>query len=363
MKAKAAVLHEKGAPFKVEYVDIAEPKENEVLVKVVASGICHTDEVGRSLGYAVIPAVLGHEGSGIVEKVGSNVKDIEPGDHVVLTYSHCGECKFCVVKKPYACDDFNVMNFSGKMVDGTSRITQEETEINNFFGQSSFSTYAVVDYHSAIKVDKDVDLKLLGPLGCGYQTGAGAVLGHMNAQKGGTLVVTGMGAVGFGGLMAGIVAGCKNVIAVGGTPDKLKIALEIGATHVINRKEVANITEEIKKISEAGADYILDTSGSPELIDAGLKALGMLGHLTMVGLTPDITISPGAMMGSSQSVSSITEGCVDPHTFIPEMVSYVKDGRFPIEKLSTFYELEEINKAFEDQEKGRVIKPILVMPE
>jgi len=361
MKIKAAVVYEKGGPFIIEELDLDGPKENEVLVKIAATGVCHTDEAGRSHGYAQMPVVLGHEGAGIVEKVGPNVKNLAPGDHVVITYAACGTCSNCLAGKPYACPKNGILQMGGKMLDGTSRISKDGKEINNFFGQSSFATYVVAGTPGVIKVDKDADLKLLGALGCGYQTGAGAVMSHMNAQKGGTLAVLGCGPVGFGGLMGGIIAGCKNVIAVGGTPDKLKLALEIGATHVINRKETPDFAEEIKNINSTGADYILDTTGSPEMIAMGFKALATLGHLTLIAITPDITIPTIPMILSSQTISGNTEGCVDPHKFIPELVSYVKDGRFPIERLATYYKLDEIGKAFEDQGSGKAIKPIIMM--
>jgi aryl-alcohol dehydrogenase len=362
MEIKAAVVYESGGPFKVENVQMDEPKKDEVVVKIVAAGVCHTDEAGRSFGMGVMPVILGHEGAGIVEKVGEGVTDISVGDHVILTYAHCGECRFCNDGKAFVCDSFVSLNTFGKMADGSGRLRVGDKEINNFFGQSSFATHAILDKHGVIKVDKDVDLKYLGPLGCGFQTGMGAVLGFMNAQKGGALAVFGCGAVGFGGIIGGLVAGCKTVIAVGGTPDKLKIAEEIGATHTINRRECPDIAAKIKEITGEGVDYALDTSGNADMIGSAIGSLGRLGHLTLVGLTPDITVPAMAMMTGTQSLSAICEGGVDPHVFIPQMVSYVKDGRFPIQKLCTFYPLDEIGQALKDQESGKTIKPIIVMP-
>lgn len=362
MKAKAAVLYELGKPFQIEFVELSEPKENEVLVKIVASGICHSDEVGRNL-MAPIPAVLGHEGSGIVEKIGANVKGIEEGDHVVLTYASCGECKYCIVKKPYVCDDFNALNTGGKMKDGTSRISQDGKEINNWFGQSSFATYAVASIHNIIKVDKDVDIALLGPLGCGFQTGAGSILGYLDVKPDTSIAIFGIGAVGFAALMAAKIAGCKTIIAVGGNPDKLNLAKELGATHTINRKKVSDIAEEIKKITGRGVEYAFDTSGAEGLIKEGIKSLGPLGKMALVGATfGDIPINPISMMGGSHSIAAITEGCVDPYEFIPRMVKYYKEGRFPFDRLVKFYEFNEIEQAFKDSASGLTIKPIIKMP-
>jgi aryl-alcohol dehydrogenase len=361
MKAKAAVLHETGKALQIEFVDIAEPKENEVLVKIVATGICHSDEAGR-MGYAKIPAILGHEGSGIVEQVGGNVTSIKKGDHVVLALATCGECRYCAAEQPFSCIEQRKLNFGGTMRDGTYRITQDGEGINNYFGQSSFATYAVVDIHSVIKVDKDVDLSILGPLGCGFETGAGTVLGYLNAKPGTSIAVFGCGSVGFAAILAAKIAGCKNIIAVGGTPDKLKLALEMGATHIINRKETPDIVSEIRQITGDGVEYSIDTTAQPDIIMTGIKSMAAMGTMVLLGLGPDITFNPSLIMGRSQAVAATSIGCVNPQDFIPKMISYYKEGRFPFDKLITFYELEDIEKAFHDSEKGLVVKPVIKMP-
>jgi aryl-alcohol dehydrogenase len=184
MEIKAAVVYEQGGPFKVETVRMDEPEKNEVVVKIVAAGVCHTDEAGRSYGMGVPPIILGHEGAGIVEKVGKDVTDISVGDHVVLTYAHCGECRFCADGKAFVCDDFTSLNTGGNMADGSGRLHIGDTKINNFFGQSSFATHAILDRHGVIKVDKDVELKYLGPLGCGFPDRHGGRLGLHEREKG-----------------------------------------------------------------------------------------------------------------------------------------------------------------------------------
>jgi aryl-alcohol dehydrogenase len=361
MKATAAVVHEAGKSFEIEYVELAEPKADEVLVKVIASGVCHTDEVGRLGAMVPLPAVLGHEGAGIVEKTGANVKGVQQGDHVVLTYASCGECSPCAEKKPYICVDFTALNCGGKMKDGTSRISRDGNELNNFFGQSSFATYAVVNVNNIVRVDKDVDISLLGPLGCGVQTGAGTVLGYLNAQPGTSIAVYGIGAVGLSAIMGAKVAGCKTIIAVGGTPEKLKLALTVGATHTVNRREVEDVGAEVKKLSGGGTDYSVDTSGAPEMMLHSLHGLKDEGQAAWVAIGPALELNP-MDLASNKSVGYVVEGGLDPQKFITDMVSYYKAGNFPIDKIITFYELKDIDQAFADSHDGKVVKPVIRMP-
>ncbi|MDD3414908.1 MAG: NAD(P)-dependent alcohol dehydrogenase [Lachnospiraceae bacterium] len=361
METTAALVTKVKNNFEIVGITLNEPKANEIQVRIVASGICHTDEAGRT-GVAHFPVVLGHEGAGIVEKVGNAVEDFNIGDHVVLTIPSCGECEYCKSKKAFACKKNEELIFGGKMKDGTTRISFRRGTVNHFFGQSSFSKYVIVDARSAVKVDKDVELSLLGPLGCGFQTGAGTVLGFLKAQKGSSIVVFGCGAVGFSAIMAAKIAGCSQIIAVGGNDDKLQLAKELGATHIVNRKNTKDISAVIRKMTGA-LNYALDTSGAPEMIDVAIKSLDKLGHLVLVGMGSEITINPVELMVDSISISAIAEGCVNPYEFIPQLVSFYKQGIFPIDKLVTYYEFDQINKAFEDLRNGAVIKPILKISE
>lgn len=193
MKIKAAVVHRKDEPFQIEEVDLAEPKYGELLVKITASGVCHTDEVAQHQMIPVpLPAVFGHEGCGIVEKAGEGVTDFKKGDRVCFSFGYCGKCENCMTSHQHACEHFNEINFGGVMPDGTKRLSQNGKEISTFFGQSSFATYSVVHQNSVIKVEDDgIDLAFLGPLGCGIQTGAGAVLNRLRPEFGTSLAVFG----------------------------------------------------------------------------------------------------------------------------------------------------------------------------
>lgn len=363
MIIKAAVTHNPGADFKMEEVDLKGPKQDEVLVKIVSCGVCHTDAAAKYQHIPVqLPAVLGHEGAGIVQEVGDGVKGIKKGDHVALSFSSCGVCENCLTGRPYVCKDFNLLNFGGIMNDGTKRLSQGDKEISTFFGQSSFATYATVNERNIVVVDKDVDLALLGPLGCGFQTGAGTVLNGLKPEAGSSLVVFGMGSVGFTAVMGAKIAGCEKIIVVGGNTDKLKMAKEFGATHTINYKETNDVVDEIKRITEGGADYTLDTTGVPAIINQAMYALKVLGTCAIVGVAGDVTLNiQNALMGEGKTMKGFIEGNSIPKLFIPRLIQYYKEGRFPIDRLITKYKFEDINQAFEDSHSGRTIKPVLIM--
>lgn len=363
MKIKAAVTHTKGSKFLIEEVNLDGPKDDEVLVKIVSCGVCHTDAVSRDQLIPVpLPAVLGHEGSGIVEEVGKGVKGIKTGDHVVLSFSSCGRCKNCLTGKPYVCNEFNLLNFGGILNDGTKRLSQGEQKISTFFGQSSFATYATVNERNVVVVDKDVDLEIIGPLGCGFQTGAGTVLNGLKPEVGSSLVVFGMGSVGLTAVMGANIAGCKKIIAVGGNKDKLEMAKSFGATDTINYKEVDDVVKKIKEITEGGADYTVETTAVPSIVNQAMYALKVLGTCAIVGATGDVTLNiQNALMAEGKTMKGFIEGNSIPQLFIPELIKYYKEGRFPIDKLVTKYKFEDINKAFEDSHKGVTIKPVLIM--
>jgi aryl-alcohol dehydrogenase len=359
MKIKAAVTHGQGEDFKIEEVELAEPKANEVLIKIVASGVCHTDAVARDLGLTPYPVVLGHEGSGIVEKVGAGVKTIEPGDHVVLSFASCGHCENCLTGHPTVCTEFNDLNFGGKMEDETHRLHKHDHELSTFFGQSSFGTYAVANERNVVKVDKDVDLALLGPLGCGIQTGSGTVLNRLKPDFGTSIAVYGTGAVGLSGIMAAKITGCRHIIAIDIHDSRLEKAKELGATHVINSKN-EDVVERIKEITNGGVHYGLETTGVPVVVRQGLRALRPLGTLAIVGVTPEMEINVHEeIMAEGKTMVGVIEGDAVPQLFIPQLVDYYKNGMFPFDKLVEFYDFSDINQAFEDSKKGLAIKPIV----
>lgn len=363
MLVQAAVTHSKGGEFKIEDVRLDAPRKGEILVRVVASGICHTDLGVRDQYKPLpLPAVLGHEGSGVVESVGEGVASVQPGDHVVVSFVSCGECKNCTADKPYACERFYKLNFTGIMPDGTQRIYQGDQQLSTFFGQSSFATYAVVSERSVVKVDKAVPLELLGPLGCGIQTGAGTVLNRLKPESGSSFAVFGCGTVGLSALLAAKSIGCSVIIGVDLHDKRLELAMELGATHTINAKE-ANPVEEILKITGEGVKYVIDTSGNPNVLRQSVDSLAQLGTVAHVGgakLGTEVKLDMQHLL-FERTVTGVIEGNSVPQTFIPQLIELYKAGKFPFDKLIKRYDFANINQAVHDMESGETIKPVIVI--
>ena len=359
MRIEAAVTRAQGAAFSIESVTLSAPGPNEVLIRVVATGVCHTDAVGRELAVSPYPIVLGHEGSGVVEQVGDNVGGLAPGDHVVMSFAHCGHCENCLTGHPTVCATFNELNFGGRMEDGTARLHQGDVALSTFFGQSSFATHAVAHERNVVKVDKDVDLALLGPLGCGIQTGAGTVLNRLKPAFGSSIAIYGCGAVGLSAVMAAKIAGCPRIFAVDVHDNRLDLARELGATHALNGRKV-DVVEEIKAASGGGTHHAVETTGAPPVVRQCLNALRPLGVAAIVGVTPKMEIDVhNDLMAEGKSMVGVIEGDSVPRVFIPRLVEFYKAGKFPFDRLVRFYEFADIAQAFEDSSSGATVKPVL----
>lgn len=355
MKIKAAVTPKTGQPFEINEINLPELGSKDVLIKVVASGICHTDVSGRDTGMVDPPAVLGHEGAGIVEEVGSGVTDLQKGDHVVVSFASCGECDNCSSGHPAHCRYYGDLNLNSHIDQDTNTLT------SRFFGQSSFATYSLVNQRNVVKIDKDMDLALAAPLGCGLQTGASSVLKVLKPEPGSSIAVYGVGAVGLSGIMAAKIAGCENIIAVDLHENRLKLAEELGATaSIISGKDV-DIAEKIKEITGGGVQHALDTTGVDAVVAQAIAAMDTFGKLATVVTDFNLSIPLEVLALRGASIVGTSQGDADPQTFIPEMISYYKEGKFPYDRMVKFYEFDEINKAFEESEGGSVIKPVLKM--
>jgi aryl-alcohol dehydrogenase len=367
-KIKAAVVRQKGGPFQIEDLMQDEPHVDEVLVRVIATGMCHTDMVARDQLYDVpLPIVLGHEGSGIVEEIGASVKKVAVGDHVVLTYMWCGHCKPCLHGDLTYCNNFYMLNFGGVREDGSTSTYKSDDQLepihDHFFGQSSFGTFALVNERNVIKVPKDAPLELLGPLGCGIQTGAGAVMNALKVTPGSSFVAFGGGAVGLSAIMAARVAGATVIIAADIVPSRLALAMELGATHTVNSRETDPV-EAVRKITDGGADFTLESSGRPSVLRQAIDALSVRGTCGIVGapaLGTEASFDVNGVMTTGKRIIGIVEGDSKPDLFIPALVELYTQGRFPFDKLVKFYALDQINQAAEDSEKGITIKPIIRM--
>jgi aryl-alcohol dehydrogenase len=365
MRIQAAIAEKTSQPLVIEDVELDEPRHDEVLVRLVATGICRTDaHVWHQQIPAPLPIVLGHEGAGIVERVGSHVTTLQPGDRVVLSYHACGHCPRCRAGHPAYCDNAIVANFSGARLDGTRGLHRIASNASDgavgghFFGQSSFATYALATKRNAVKIEADgVPLELLGPLGCGLQTGAGAVLNSLGVTTGSSLAVLGTGAVGLAAVMAGHAVGTATVIAVDVNPARLSLAAEIGATHTVDARD-ADVAAEILRIT-GGVDRVLDTTGRADMLRYAVESLAPMGQAGLVaGGAPELTV-PAAPLALGKSVRGIVQGDAVSQLFIPQLVALYQAGRFPLDRLATFFEFADINDAFDAAERGDVVKPIL----
>ncbi|GEO65654.1 NAD(P)-dependent alcohol dehydrogenase [Levilactobacillus spicheri] len=360
MKIKTAYADGQSDQLKITAAELDAPQANEVLVKMVATGICHTDVAGRDGATTPLPVALGHEGAGIVERVGDSVVGLVPGDHVVLSFSYCGHCANCLSGHPGLCTRFNDLNFGGHNYDGSHRLHLPDGQpLSTFFGQSSFSTYTVVDQHGVVKVPKDLDLKMLAPLGCGVQTGAGTVLNYLKPQFGESLVVFGTGTVGLAAMMAAKIAGVDHIVAVDIFDNRLALAHELGATETINSK-TTDLATALQAILPAGADYTIDTTGVAPVVKSAVHALKPGGQCVAVGIGGDITFNlMDDLLAEAKSLAGVVEGDAIPQLFIPQLVTYYRQGRFPFDKLIKFFAFDDINAGFAASKDGSVLKPVV----
>jgi aryl-alcohol dehydrogenase len=363
---KAAVIREKGDLFRMEELQLQAPNADEVLVRVVASGVCHTDLIVRDQYFPCpLPMVLGHEGSGVVEMIGQDVTEFSVGDHVVMSYLSCGHCEPCCKGEATYCSHTFELNFGGSRLDGSvsTKDMHGKKVHDHFFGQSSFATYSIANRRNLVKVDKNLPLELLGPLGCGIQTGAGSVLNVLQPKAGSSFAVFGSGAVGLSALMAAKVTGATTIIAVDITPSRLELAKELGATHVINSLEIDPV-KEIRRITGGGANNTLETSGIPAVLRQAIDALSTRGTCAFVGAPPagtEASFDVNAVMTQGRIIRGVIEGDSIPSIFIPQLLELYSAGRFPFDKLVRFYAFDDINQAVADATNGSCIKPILRM--
>jgi aryl-alcohol dehydrogenase len=367
-RATSAVVREPGGPFLLEQVELSGPRPDEVLVDIVASGMCHTDLLVRDSRPAVLPAVVGHEGAGVVRETGSEVHGLAPGDKVVLSFPSCGSCVRCRTGRSAYCDTIAALKFRCARPDGSVATTDASGRPvgDHFFGQSSFSTVAVASARSVVKVPADVDLRIAGPLACGVQTGAGTVLDVLRVSPGSSVAVFGAGSVGLCAIMAARLAGATTIVAVNRRASRLALAAEFGATHLVSPLD-ADPVEAIREATGGrGVQYSLETTGVAEVLTQAIRSLDSLGTCAYVG-----TGAPGELGGipmleamtKGLTVRGVLQGDSTPSRMIPRLLDLHRHGLLPFDRLITHYRLDEINQAAADTETGDVIKPVLVMPQ
>lgn len=366
MDARAAIVRSSTGPMTIEPVTLEPPRAGEVLVRIHGAGVCHTDAAMRSAQLPVPqPVVLGHEGSGVVVAIGEGVTGLAPGDRVVLSFNSCGSCPNCADHAPAYCYQFGLYNFAGIRPDGSRALAAADGPVHgNIFGQSSFATHAIAHVRNTVCVPdsaRDVPIELLGPLGCGVQTGAGAILNSLRVGPGRSLIVFGAGAVGLSAIMAAKIAGAAPVIAVDLHESRRTLALELGATHALDGR-APDLADRVRALAPEGVQFAFDTTGIPSVIESAFALLAPRGVLGLVGasdLHETVSFNETALMGGGRTVRGILEGDSDPQRFIPELIAHYQAGRFPFDRLVRFFPFEQINEAFEASERGEVVKPIL----
>lgn len=364
LQVTAAVARAPGADFTLETVELDAPRPDEILVRIAAVGVCHTDLVAREGAMPFsLPAVLGHEGAGVVEQVGSAVTKVAPGDRVAITFRSCGQCDRCRSGDPAYCYSMPALNYIGMRPDGSKALRQGETAVSsNFFGQSSFATYALAYERNVLKLPADIPFEIAAPLGCGVQTGAGGVMLALACPKGSSLLITGGGAVGLSAVMGAAIQGCGSIIVVEPHAQRRALAQELGATHVIDPAQSQDLAAAVRAILPQGVDFAFDTTGRPETLTAVMGALAPKGVFGIVGIPPAGTPMPGdlgTVLTFGQTVRGIIEGDSDPDDYIPALIEHWRAGRLPLEKLVKVFPFDQINAAIAAQHHGDCVKVVL----
>ncbi|MFN2628214.1 MAG: NAD(P)-dependent alcohol dehydrogenase [Gaiellaceae bacterium] len=366
MKITAAVVETRGAPFALQELELGELREDEVLVKVAASGICHTDLICRDQWYPVpLPAVLGHEGAGVVEAVGSSVTRVAPGDRVAMSYDSCGHCPTCARSLSAYCHAFFEHNFgASRPADGSSALSRDGRRIHaHFFGQSSFASHSVARERNIVGLADGIPLDVVAPFGCGIQTGAGAVLNVLRPPPGSSVAIFGAGAVGLSAVMAAKIAGCTPIVAVDLREARLALAQELGATDLLDAREDDPV-EAIPGLTGGGADFSLEATGAPGALRASVDCLAPTGVCGIVGAPAfgtEVSLDVNTMLIGGRVVRGIVEGESVPSQFLPRLVEFWRRGTFPVERMIKYYDFDQIDRAAHDAETGMTIKPVLRM--
>jgi aryl-alcohol dehydrogenase len=364
-EALAAVVAEPGAAFELHRAELGEPREDEVLVRIEAVGICHTDvSVQEGKFGTPFPIVVGHEGTGTVEAVGAAVERLGPGDRVSLSFDYCGHCRNCRDGRPAYCYENWPRNFGGGRLDGsTSLALGGEPVHSHFLGQSSFAEHAVCPEHCATRIESEIPAALLAPLGCGVQTGAGAVLNVLRPEPRDAIAIFGLGAVGLSAVMAAAIRGCETIVAVDPNPERRRLAAELGATVTLD-PEAGGPLEAIRSLAADGVQYSLEMSGVPAVLQEAISALAPGGSCGLVGAPAVGTRFPldvHEVLSFGRRLQGIVLGDAVPQRFLPELVSHWEEGRLPLEKLVTAFPFERIDEAIAAAVSGRIVKPVLEM--
>jgi len=362
----AAVVEDAGGAFELQQLELDAPRPGEVLVEIAAAGICHTDIVIRDGALPIVfPGVFGHEAVGRVVETGSSESPFNAGDRVALSFASCGNCERCLHGHAATCTSWMGLNMMGARLDGSTAFSRNGDSVHShFFGQSSFATRSVVLESSLVHVPDDVPDEIAAILGCGVQTGAGAVMNVFRPPPGSSIAVFGAGTVGLSAVMAAVIVGCGRIIAVDLHQSRLDLASELGATDVIRAGDGVDVTAAIFELTGMGVDYVVETTGAPAVLPVAVYSSGIGGTVGLIGAAPpgtELGVDVAAIMSLTKTVRGIMEGDAVPRTFIPQLIEHWRRGRLPLERLVKTFPFEQINDAVAASLSGEVIKPVLVM--
>lgn len=362
----AAIVEEREGPFALAPLKLEKPRADEVVIRVAGVGICHTDLVARDGIIPVpLPAVFGHEASGTIVEIGDAITNMAVGDKVVLTFQSCGACTPCTDHEPAYCDLMPLLNYTGRRRDGSSALARSGEPVSaHFFGQSSFATYALAHRSNVVRVETSLPLELLGPLGCGIQTGAGTVINIFRPAPSDSIAVFGGGSVGLSAILAAKALGCTRIALIDPVESRRSLATDLGATEVYDGAD-PEIAAAI--LGRGGPfDFVLDTSGVSAAIAVAIEVTAKRGTTALVA-APSVVgqtfpVRLGTFVQGGKVLRGVIEGDADPQSFIPQLLALHAEGRFPFERLIRTYPFDAINEAIDDQHEGRCVKPVLVMP-
>lgn len=348
MRITAALVPEKGSPFRLDTLELAEPGADELVVRVAACGVCQTDVHGRDDYFGIpFPCVFGHEGAGVVERVGAAVRKVAPGERVVMTSPSCGACAACRKGLPGYCGEARRIKFGGRLRDGRAPFSQKVS--GGFFQQSAFATHALATEGNVVRVPEDLPLEVAAAFACGVNTGAGAVLNALKPAPGSSIAIFGVGSVGLAAVMAARIAGCSTILAVDPHRNRLELARELGATHVSGDPPARAF------------DFALEAAGSPQALRRAVDCLAPLGVCCLVGSARKGTDAPldMAQLQHGRTVRGCIQGDAPADAFFPVLFDHWRAGRLPVERLISYYELSEVNRAIADSLSGKTVKPVL----
>ena len=372
MKVKAALIfdqglpkpYQKSQPVKVEQVDLSGPAETEIMVQVVAAGVCHSDlSVVNGNRVRPVPMVLGHEGAGVVVEVGSLVTDISVGDHVAFIFMpNCGDCLQCRSGKPSSCEQGNTANAAGRLLSGAKRIALNGREINHYAGVSCFAEYVTADHRSVVKIPKEISFDIAAVFSCAVITGVGAVVNTAKVPMGASVGIVGLGGVGLSAMLGAKASGARQIIGIDPVKYKRDGAKQLGADLVFDPED-PDVVEKIKAVTNGGLEYVFEAVGEVEAIELAYAITGRGGTTTSSGLSHPskaFSVNHVQLVAEERTIKgSFLGGCI-PKRDIPNYINMFQDGKLPVDQLiKSHIELENVNEAFDKLDQGETVRQVI----